>query len=223
MIHWARFFRIPLLPTVWCHLYAASVMVGDDITQHPWLLVAFSCVYLFGMGDNDRADVARDLENNPSRPLAAGVISITQATYVLTFILLIGGFSVYKIEPPHQAKMVAVSLVAAWCYNRYFKAFALPGALCLAVARGSIYYSFSVPLHYALILAAYTLCVTLWSTTEEKYPKRKKITLLLLLMLPVLDFILIICEKGMTQRYAFFLLAMPIVCRFFVLALSPKK
>jgi 4-hydroxybenzoate polyprenyltransferase len=222
LIHWARFFRVPLLPTVWCHLFAAALLVDKSILDYPWLIVAFSMVYLYGMADNDRADLPRDLEKNPGRPLASGAISLTAAQGAIMLILTLGAVSVYLNRDPHQSLMVAVSLVAAIAYNRKLKHYVLPGALCMGVARGSIYYSFMVPIEAVLILAFYTVFVTLWSTTEEKHPARKKFTLIFLLLLPWLDFAVLFFNHKHSQ-YAVFLLAMPIVCRLLVLSLMPRK
>ena len=222
MLNWARFFRLPLLPTVWCHIYAASLIAGQPFLDHIWLVVAFTSVYLYGMGDNDRVDLATDLENNTSRPLASGAISLSAATIMITLVLLVGLAAVMMIPDRQQSLMVAVALIAAWGYNRRFKKYAILGAICLGVVRGAIYYSFELDWKWVAVIALYTAMITLWSTTEEQHPSRKKITLILLLMLPIVDFTLIILAGAMTQN-AVFLLAMPIVCRIFVLALSPKQ
>ena len=224
MIHWFRFFRIPLLPTVWSHLFAAGLIADKNIFDHPWLIVAFSTVYLFGMGDNDRVDLPSDLEHNPDRPLASGALSLTAANSMLIAILFVGLGAVLMIDDKHQSMMVGCSLVGAWAYNRKFKKWALPGALCMGVARGSIYYSFLDPSEwkYAAVLAGYTVFVTLWSTTEDKNPSRKKWTLIFLLMLPVLDFLMVTWAKGPIQQAIFFFVV-PVICRMLVLSLMPKK
>ena len=92
----------------------------------------------------------------------------------------------------------------------------------MAVARGSIYYALVADWRFAAVLGVYTALVTLWSTTEDAHPERKKWTLIFLLMLPAVDFVMVTYAKGIMQQSLLFFVV-PVVCRMMVLALMPKK
>lgn len=217
---WARFFRIPLLPTVWCHVAAASILAEVAFDWH--LALVFTGIYLFGMGDNDRQDLSRDLIDNPMRPLASGALSLTQASAVVFFVFALTGMGIMLIQDVWQAQMASVCLLMAFGYNHVFKKSRLLGPLAMAICRGSIYACFlGIDVLQPWVLAGYIYCVTLWSTTEDKHPGRKKFTLLFLLLLPWLDFVLLMASGSLTPS-AVFLLAVPVVCRILVLLLQTK-
>lgn len=216
---WLKFFRVPLLPTVWSHLAAVALVTGT--WPDPSAFVAFSCLYLWGMGANDWADRALDELGNPTRPLPAGDIAPARAARALVLVLVGLALSIVMIPEPSVRWACATGLLAATAYDFGLKHHRFAGALSMAVVRASVIAGFDVPRPMVWILGAYVLGVTLWSTTEEADPRRKKVTLRLLLALPLLDALQVtLWSGGALQTLGF--LVISLACLGLVTLLRPS-
>lgn len=206
---WLRFLRVPLLPTVWSQVVAAGLIAG--VRPDPYVIGAFSCLFLFGMASNDWCDREIDRLRSPSRPLASGKIGPRGAKTVLVGLFLLMIALHMKIESPSLRWAHATGLVAASLYNTMLKHVAVAGALSMAVTRASLYAGFDVPPPAIWLLGGYVFLVTLWSTTEEAHPGRKAWTLRFLLLMPVLDMIQVGIWTGWSHGLLIFAIV-PFVC-----------
>ncbi len=207
---WARFFRLPLLPTVWSHLVAAA-WISESLPPAS-VVVGYSALYLWGMGANDWADRLNDKRFNPNRPLPAGRLQEEDVVRVLAALLAFVAMALLWVPSLNFRWALAIGLMAATAYDFALKRWALAGALCMGVVRSSVIAGFiDLPRIVVWTLGVYVFAVTLWSTTEEQDPSRKVWTFRFLLALPLVDAFQVVWHKGFSPWVLGFAVV-PYVC-----------
>ena len=188
-----RFLRVKLLPTV-----LLNVLVAVGISGGPWdpsltllMLLQGTCLYLFGMGLNDRIDLERDRKNaeaglQPARPLVSGEIQLQTADRLIGFFFLGSLFTavaIYLLK--REAALEGLLLIAATLgfillYNCCFKLVPILGPLCMGLVRGSLILSAStlqqgslpdwtsLASQHAIAMTLYIFAVTHFSMEEER-------------------------------------------------------
>lgn len=188
-----RFLRVKLLPTVLLNVLVAALISGEawDPGLTLLLLLQGTCLYLFGMGLNDRLDLERDQANAAAglqapRPLVSGEISLRTADRLIGLfffgsLLSAGGVYLLKREAAVEGLLLsAATLGFILLYNCFFKLVAFLGPLCMGMVRGSLILSTttlcsgsvpewnSLPALHAIAMTIYIFAVTHFSMEEEQ-------------------------------------------------------
>jgi 4-hydroxybenzoate polyprenyltransferase len=116
--------RISNLPSIWTNVLCSYMLAVGAFSWAGYLPIAFSlsCFYLAGMCLNDVCDADHDRHSRPSRPIPAGLVSLsgarrlTGALFVLAFASL--------LMPPHRQGMagaVLLAIIIVWYDFRHKK------------------------------------------------------------------------------------------------------
>jgi 4-hydroxybenzoate polyprenyltransferase len=92
-VAWAQLVRLPNVFTVIADVGAAFLLVAhgpDPVPQFILILLAGIALYWGGMILNDVFDIDRDRQERPTRPIAAGHVSLSAATRVGWILLIVG-------------------------------------------------------------------------------------------------------------------------------------
>lgn len=132
---WLVLTRGSNLPTVWSNLFAGWLLGYVYTERFPWgpiilvsllgLLLGVSLIYVGGMILNDAFDAKWDTARRSTRPIPAGLVSVTSATVVGFLCLAIGfWFTVGSSLMEHRA--VTAALAGLLCalvliYDRWHK------------------------------------------------------------------------------------------------------
>ncbi len=149
MLAWLRLFRASGLLTVWSDALAACVAafyaagVFDPLPfaqrllqggwQPLWVIAASSLLYAAGMIWNDIADVERDRQLHPQRPLPSGRVRL--ATACAVGVLVAVGALVCAAQVEHGFRLAGAVLCLAFLYNFATKDVPWLGSLTLAAVR----------------------------------------------------------------------------------------
>ena len=182
--------RISNLPTIWTNVLAAAVLAqssvpietvfnaGDMSVITLWLLTlcSLSMMYLGGMYLNDAFDSEWDKQNNPTRPIAAGMLSkhcvwVIGVVLLLLAVVMIGclyqSLSVLEVHVQgvrvyygwFAAGLLVLAIIA---YNAWHKRY-VHSALIMGACRSGVYFI------GALLLGQLTMPVTLASLSLFLY------------------------------------------------------
>ena len=171
----------------------AAVISGGpwDPTLTLLLLAQGICLYLFGMGLNDRVDLERDRVNATAglqlpRPLVSGEISLKAANRLISLFFLgsiLSATLIYLLKRDAATEglyLSAATLGFILLYNCCFKLVPFLGPLCMGLVRGSLILSTSalqqgsipdwtsLPAQYSIAMTLYIFAVTHFSMEEER-------------------------------------------------------
>ncbi|MEI6712486.1 MAG: UbiA family prenyltransferase [Verrucomicrobiota bacterium] len=135
---WLQLLRAPNLFTVPGDPIAGYLLSNSGFSDHTLLLVASSslCFYGAGLLMNDVVDLDEDLAERPTRPLPAGLESITKVKIVL-WILNILGLLLLFLTGSQRGLLAGIGIVASvWSYNHLTKKIPGVGALNMGLCRG---------------------------------------------------------------------------------------
>lgn len=96
---WLKIFRIPNIFTVPGEAMAGYLLCRGDISriEFIYLIIASISFYAFGLVTNDIADVREDRKSSPGRPIPAGHISISAASYASIIVVLLALGSAFLV------------------------------------------------------------------------------------------------------------------------------
>ena len=228
---WLRFFRVPNLPTVPGDALAGAAFMmptGDaTLPQAFAAAVGVLFMYMFGLADNDLADMRTDAVNAPDRPIPLGEISYASAMAAMCACLLAAWFLptwiVRQASPDAPLPMswtVAMTALfgCIYAYNRLKWPWLMGACRGMSVMCGGLaawvpdvqpyarsLLPESVWLFVALCMlamgwAAYIESVTKLSEGEERPSEglgNRRFLLGLSAFLPLLGFVPIACSTGM--------------------------
>lgn len=103
----------------------------------PVILLCISTIGLYGGGVvfNDVFDAALDKLERPERPIPKGIVSIREAAFLGTILLLIGIITAAVVS--RISALLAISIAfAALIYNKWSKHHAIAGPLNMGLCRG---------------------------------------------------------------------------------------
>ena len=228
---WLRFFRVPNLPTAPGDALAgaAFMMPADDATlPHAFAAaVGVLFMYMFGLADNDLADMRTDAVNAPDRPIPRGEISFTAAMVAMCACLFAAWslpvWIVSQICPcaPLPASWIVAMAMLSGCvfaYNRLKWPWLMGACRGMSVMCGGLaawvpdvqpYARSLLPESVCLFVAlcvlamgwtAYIESVTKLSEGEERPSEglgNRRFLLGLSAFLPLLGFVPVACSSGM--------------------------
>ena len=228
---WLRFFRVPNLPTAPGDALAgaAFMMPADDATLPQAFAAAVGVLfmYMFGLADNDLADMRTDAVNAPDRPIPRGEISFTAAMVAMCACLFAAWslpvWIVSQLCPcaPLPASWIVAMAMLSGCvfaYNRLKWPWLMGACRGLSVMCGGLaawvpdvqpYARSLLPESVCLFIAlcvlamgwaAYIESVTKLSEGEERPSEglgNRRFLLGLSAFLPLLGFVPIACSSGM--------------------------
>ncbi len=137
IIAWLRIFRIPNIFTVPGEAMAGYLLCRGDISKNEfiYLIIASISFYVFGLVTNDIADIREDRESSPRRPLPAGDISISSASYAsLILILLALGFAFLTGAGTFTVGLVILAAIVGYNFLST-RGSLFPGPLLLSLCR----------------------------------------------------------------------------------------
>ena len=240
---WLRFFRVPNLPTAPGDALAgaAFMMPAGDAT----LLQAFAAavgvlfMYMFGLADNDLADMRTDAVNAPDRPIPRGEISYAAAMVAMCACLLAAWFLptwiVRLVSPGTPLPMswtVAMTMLfgCVYAYNRLKWPWLMGACRGMSVMCGGMaawvpdvqpYARSLLPESVCLFIAlcvlamgwaAYIESVTKLSEGEERPSEglgNRRFLLGLSAFFPLLGFVPTACSSGM-EVSSYLMLVLPV-------------
>lgn len=137
---WLVLSRLSNLPTIWTNVLAGWVLAGAVVNAtFAGAAVAVSLLYVGGMVLNDVCDAAHDRVHRSRRPIPAGLIPRSAATYAAVLLMLAGLLIVYAIAPASAAVVWALGLVAAIAYYDMWHKRDPAAPLVMGVCRGLVY------------------------------------------------------------------------------------
>jgi hypothetical protein len=129
--------RLELLPTAWADVLAGASLAGV-LAAGPLapVILATSCLYLFGMATNAIADVAADATLYPHRPLPSGRLRRSHAVFAAAVLLAGAAAGMAWMAPP--GRLVAALIIALiLAYNGGGKKIAGLGPLLMGSCRAA--------------------------------------------------------------------------------------
>jgi 4-hydroxybenzoate polyprenyltransferase len=118
--------RVSNLPTVWMNVLSAALLsgAGVELSSLGLLLVSLSCFYCGGMCLNDVFDRSFDADHQPFRPIPAGQIGVTEASWccIALFAAALGLLLLAPYPGAALPGLVLLALIVA--YDRFHKRFA---------------------------------------------------------------------------------------------------
>lgn len=240
---WLRFFRVPNLPTAPGDALAGAAFMmpaGDATLPHAFAAAAgVLFMYMFGLADNDLADMRTDAENAPDRPIPRGEISYAAAMVAMCACLLAAWFLptwiVGALSPGASLPMswnVATAMLfgCVYAYNRLKWAWLMGACRGMSVMCGGMaaWVPDSTPYAHNLLpesiwlfvalcvlamgWAAYIEAVTKLSEGEERPSEglgNRRFLLGLSAFLPLFGFVPVACASGM-EVSSFLMLVLPV-------------
>lgn len=133
--HYLRLVRIPAVFSSLSNAYAGYWIGGGYAAWSSLFLVLIAAgLYLMaGMALNDIADLKVDREERPSRPLASGALSLSQA-WLLVYVFFVVGLFCQWLANPVSAMVGGLLIVSIFLYNVVLKGTFL-GPLSMGLCR----------------------------------------------------------------------------------------